>query len=156
MSCNPAQLIATLLQTNDTGSGDTSIVAGEGVGVGWRLFRDTEPDSPDTTVTVYNTVGSRPNPKFLLDFPAVQIRVRGSAVGQDLAYDEIYAVKQKLLGIQARDLTYGAETHRVDSITMAVDINFLGRDTNDRPRYTLTLNMIVEPGATAADHRTAL
>lgn len=145
MAVNPAKMIADILI-------NVPLVDGAGDGSGWRLFRDSEPTTPDTSVTVYNSVGRAPNPKYLLDYPSVQVRVRASAAGQDAAFDKLAAIKDALLGRDPATVLGS----RLVSITMPGDIMPLGRDDTGRPIYTATFNLIVEPANDAGDNRVPL
>lgn len=108
---------------------------------GWVLNLSKEPISPDTTITIYNTGGLPPNPKYLLDYPSVQVRVRGRPNGYVESRATAERVKDVLLGIDSQD--HGDD--RWDSITMATDIVDLGYDQNNRPLHTLNFRCIVEP-----------
>lgn len=130
---SPAENAANLLVT-----------AGVGVlapGVGWNIFWGKIPTSPDTIITLFNSPGAPPNPRFLLDFPSLNIRIRGAKLGLQVAYDKAKAVKDALLGLPPQAV--GGD--RWDSITMVGDINDLGFDESERPLMSLNFRLIIEP-----------
>ncbi len=132
---SPAENAANLLVT-----------AGVGVlapGAGWNIFWGKIPTKPDTVITLFNSPGSPPNPRFLLDFPGLQVRLRGSKIGIQAAYDKAKAVKDALLGLPPQ--TVGGD--RWDSITMIGDVNDLGFDESERPLMSLNFRLIIEPAA---------
>ncbi len=65
---------------------------------GWSVFVSKEPTAPDNVVTVYDTGGFDPNPKFLLDYPTVQVRVRANKGDYIGAYTKIIEARDALLG----------------------------------------------------------
>jgi hypothetical protein len=106
--------------------------------VGW------EPDGdgvPDYVVTLYNSGGRSPNPKFLIDFPSVQVRVRGGKNGYTTSRAKAEAIKNYLLGLPSQ--TIG--TVRWVSVGMDGDIADIGFDKKQRPLHTINFRMIVEP-----------
>lgn len=133
----------------DVASGIKDILVSAGIGIfaaptGWSIAISKEPATPDTAITIYNTGGFDPFPHLLLDFPTVQIRVRGAKSGYVASFAKIQAIKDKLLGIPS--FTDGAG-NRWDSITGQGDIVSIGYDETDRPLHTLNLKLIVEPVA---------
>ncbi len=63
---------------------DLLVAAGVGVfnaSSGWSIHIGRSPVSPDTVIVITETAGLPSNPAYLLDFPNVQIKVRGSASG---------------------------------------------------------------------------
>ena len=78
---------------NGTAEDFSGILVTAGVGTigatsGWRIGVAVEPDGsgiPDTTITLFDTGGFSPNPKWIIDEPSVQIRVRGSPNGYQAA-----------------------------------------------------------------------
>ena len=112
---------------------------------GWSIHIGKAPATPDTCIIIARTPGRDPDPKWLLDYPAYQIRVRGPK--GNYAQTELKAeqVKDHFLGFTSEDVD-GA---RWVSITMPSDISFIGYDENDRPSFVVNLQMIVEPPQTA-------
>ena len=132
---------------------DILVADGEGVFAatsGWGIYIGDEPDQPDTSITLYDTGGQAPNPKFALDYPTVQIRIRGSKGAYQAAYDKARTVRASLLGHDSGTI---GDTWLV-SVTMKGDIMHLGKDQDRRPLVTLNFQLITEP--TADDWRVAL
>ena len=133
------------------------ILVTEGIGVfaatsGWGIFISKEPLVPDTTITVYDTGGISANPAYLLDFPTIQVRIRGNTGEYLEAYQKIRQVKDTLLGISSQVLN--GDTLR--SITCLGDIFSLGYDENSRPLLTLNFSLIMEPQTTSETHRVVI
>lgn len=119
---------------------------------GWSINISKEPISPNTTITIFNTAGRPPNPKWLLDYPSLNIRVRGSKGGYVNAEDKAKEVKDVLLGFDSQDIN----GDRWVSVTMPGDLIFIGYDENERPMFSLNFRLIVEPATSALTNRQAL
>jgi hypothetical protein len=115
---------------------------------GWSIFIGKEPDRPDNTVTLYDTPGDAPNPKWLLDFPRFQIRVRNNKY--ELAYNKAEEVKSWLLGLPSQDLG----GIRYVGIYVVIDTHFLQTDESARSIFVSTWRIIREPAA--GQHRRPL
>lgn len=120
---------------------------------GWQLETGAMPDDPDDVIMFTDTVGIEPNPKWLLDFPFVQVMVRGG-VGTYLdTFREAKAVKDILLGITSFTTSDG---DRLVSVTQNGDLGFIGRDENMRPMFTINFRLITEPQQVANSNRDPL
>lgn len=108
---------------------------------GWAIYIGEEPPEPDTCITIYDTGGFDPNPAFLLDFPTIQIRVRGSESGFVEAFNKMQSIKDELLG---RDVEVW-NTTRYDGIWMVSDIVYLGTDERNRPLFVTNWRIAREP-----------
>ena len=108
---------------------------------GWAIYVGEEPPSPDTCITIYDTGGFDPNPKFLLDFPTIQIRIRGNENGFVDAYNKAQQIKDSLLGraVEVRNAT------RYDGIWMTSDITYIGTDDRNRPVFVTNWRIAREP-----------
>jgi hypothetical protein len=131
------------------------ILVAAGVGVfaaptGWSIAISREPTSPDSVITIFPTGGFSPNPKWKVDFPSVQIRIRGNRSGYQAAEAKAKEVKNTLLGIFSLDIN----GDRLVSITMAGDMTLLTYDDNERPIFVINFRLIVEPSESS--HRVAL
>lgn len=123
------------------------------VGVsGWQLEVGQLPPEPDRVIMLSEGVGLAPNPRWLLDFPAVQAMIRGATNGYLAARAEAQAVKDILLRVTPFNVADG----RVVSITMPTDISFIGNDENHRPLFSLNFRLITEPAPTAETNREPL
>ncbi len=108
---------------------------------GWSLSVSKQTEIPHELVTVYDSGGSAPNPRWLVDFPSVQVRVRGAPNAYQSARSKCDEVKNALLGLDSQDIN----GDRWISIAMGSDITFIGYDDRDRPNFTLNFNLIIEP-----------
>ena len=122
---------------------------------GWSMHIGRMPDDrqiPDTALAVRLSGGEPSNPKWLLDFPNVQVTIRGAANGYQAAYDKAIEVHDVLIGLVAQDVVGG----RIDSVTGIGYINALGFDSNERPEFTVNFRLIVEPNGTPNSKRLPL
>lgn len=120
---------------------------------GWQLETGAMPKNPDRVTMLTDTTGLEPNPKWLLDFPTVQVMVRGGVNDYKAAFVEAKAVKDILLGIDS--FTTG-DGDRLVSVTMNGDLGFIGRDENMRPMWSMNFALIIEPQVVAGTNRLAL
>ena len=123
----------------------------ETVGV-WGIYIGKTPMRPDTTITITQFGGLPPDPKFLLDYPSIQVRVRGDKGKYRDTRLKTKDIKDVLLGCVSQTVN----DDRWVSVTMETDPVFLGYDENERPEFVLNFNMIVEPQSTALSNRQAL
>ncbi len=119
----------------------------------WVIEIGTMPDTPDRVIMLTDTGGIEPNPKWLLDFPTVQVMIRGNANGYLDTFREAKAVKDLLLGI---DSFTSADGDRWVSLTQNGDMAFIGRDDGMRPLFTINIAIILEPQVVANSNRLAL
>jgi hypothetical protein len=107
----------------------------------WSVWIGKQPDKPDRCVTIYDTGGLDPNPKWALNYPSIQVRVRGDINDYLLVYTKAQ---------QLRNLTVGKDSYTASngdlicSITGIGDIMSMGRDENNRPEIVFNLRMIIE------------
>ena len=130
----------------DPAEGIKDLLVAAGVGVfaattGWSIQVGKEPTKPDTVVTVYNTGGLAPNPKWLLDDPTVQVSIRGAKNGRVASRAKAQEVKDALLGLPSQDLN----GDRWVSVTGIGDITDIGFDESNRPMHTVNFKLIIEP-----------
>lgn len=119
---------------------------------GWAIEIGAMPDTPNKLIGVYDTGGVDPNPKWLLDFPTLNIIVRGEINGYLDTYREAKAVKDILLGVDSQDLN----GDRWVSVLMNGDMGFIGRDEAERPTFSMNFSLIIEPQSVANSNRLAL
>lgn len=125
-------------------------VAQHNVQSGWNISFGRFPDVPDTTILINQVGGSSPFPHLLLNFPSVQVLVRGSKGGYQDARDKISEVVDSLLGIPAQQV--GGDWWQ--GITQLGDFGLIGYDENHRPLFAANFGVIVEPAA--GQYRTAV
>lgn len=106
---------------------------------GWRICIGSEPDEPNSVITLYDTPGDAPNPKFLLDYPRFLVRTRAKQYEQ--AYAKAEEIKSVLLGLPSQ--TIGGI--RYVGIWVVTDTHFLKADQKGRSIFVNTWRVIREP-----------
>ena len=132
----PASLdLADLLATAGIGT--------QAATTGWGIYVSKEPTSPDTVITLFDegSFTANPNPKFLLDNLAVEVRVRGAIFGYSAAYAKIQEVKDELLGKAA--ITVNGSSYK--GFWMLGDISLVNYDEANRPILTSRFIVAREP-----------
>jgi len=124
-----------------------------GAGSGWRLGVGRLLDIPDTQIVLYDSVGQLPNPKWLLDYPWVQVMVRGEENGYNNAAQKAQDVADLLLGHPP--VSY-IEGDRIDGITIVGTPSFIGNDQKNRPCISGNFRLIYEPVASTYSNRQPL
>ncbi len=117
---------------------------------GWSIAISRQQDDPDTAITIYDYSGENSNPRYLLDFPRIQVRVRGDQSGYVAAFDKSVDIVNALLGLPSQDLN----GDRWTAVNQVGGINAMGYDKKDRPEFTLNFALIIEPPS--GTHRTSL
>lgn len=110
---------------------------------GWSIHISKQPDKPDTAITIYDSGGRPKNPRWLLDFPTVQVRVRGLVNGYLAARAKCEDIDNALVGLPSQDLNG-------DRWTMLTQISaptFLGYDENQRPEFSMNYQLTIEPAS---------
>jgi hypothetical protein len=130
---SPADVAATLVP--DTIIGGAS---------GWAVRIGKMPDTPARHVVFYDSGGMNPNPRWRVDFPTFQVRVRGGNGEYGVAYDKIRQIRDALLGLDSQDV--GPD--RWVSVIVMGDIAFVGYES-DRPEFTVNFRVIIEPASGA-------
>ena len=110
---------------------------------GWGIYVSQEPKNPDSVITIYDSGGVAPNPKWLFDEPTVQIRIRGSEMAYVAAYAKAQAIKDALLGLTPQTVS---GTYYV-GVQMVGDINHIGYDDKSRPLFTTNWRIFREPAS---------
>ncbi len=119
----------------------------------WRLMVGKMIDEPSQQIGFYDTPGQSPDPKWLLDYPSVQVIVRGPAGGYKPAWDKMREVYDVLLGADPRQ---NANGDWVDAITVLANPSISGYDVRDRPTISGNFRLIVRPAASTLTHREVL
>lgn len=110
---------------------------------GWRINGFQEPDGdgiPDTCITVYYSGERPPNPKWALDFPLIQVRVRGAPGDTAGAADKTAAVRDAMLGLDSQTV----DGVRWVSVTVRNSAQ-IGFDAKGRPLFVVNFAVIIEP-----------
>ncbi len=119
---------------------------------GWQVEIGAMPKTPDKIIMVSDTGGQDPNPKWLLDFPTIQVMVRGIVSGYLDTFREAKAVKDILLGINAQVI----QGDRWDGVIQNGDLAFIGRDETMRPLFSVNFAIFLEPQLVGNSNRLAL
>lgn len=114
---------------------------GLAVAADYDIYAGPVPATSDALIGIMRNPGAAPNPRWLLDFPSVQVRVRGNKEDYAGVHTKAQAIKDALLGIDS--VTVGGD--RWVSVTMPADMVDLGRDSMERPEFALNFNLIIEP-----------
>lgn len=109
------------------------------------LFIGIMPDQPDRCLAIYEYAGSPPlevmvDNNATLERPSIQLLARAGRNDYPTARALIEAARDTLTGI-ANETISGERFLRVNQIS---SINALGVDDNDRPEFSLSLQVVVE------------
>lgn len=99
------------------------------------------PSNADKAILVNQSGGRPPFPHLALNFPSVQIQVRGKPSGYVEARAQMAAICDRLLGIG----TTIANTDTYRSCNQLGDVIYLGQDDRGRPFLSANFWFIVEP-----------
>lgn len=114
----------------------------------WGVHIGKLPNKPNNCATVMLTGGLPPNPKWLVDYPSLQVIVRGEDYVATRA--KAQAVKDALLGLPSQTIS----GDRIVSTKMNGDITPLGFDESNRALFSLNFSLITHPAS--GTNRTSL
>lgn len=118
----------------------------------FAIYLGAPPDKPDAVVVVNMTGGLPPHPRLALNYPSVQLMVRGKRGGYLAASAKIQEAVNALLGLSTA--TISGDTYR--ACNQLSDIAFLGQDDSTRPILSANFRFIVEPALMAGGHRVSI
>ena len=109
------------------------------------LFLGLMPDQPDKCVALYKYAGAQPlevltNNSATLERPSVQVLVRAGRNDYPTGKALMEAVRDSLTEITNETIS----DQRFLRVNQISSINALGVDANDRPRFTLSLQVVLE------------
>lgn len=140
-----------------TGIKDLLVAAGIGVfpptlpGAGVFTIRVAKlPALPDRSIAIYDSGGLAAWPRSLLDFPDISINVRGKTYRE--AFDKIKEIKDALLGLPPQTINGDGWS----SVIQIGEFAFVEYDEKDRPLFSATFRLTIEPADTAGNHRDAI
>ncbi len=107
----------------------------------WSLNISRMPSAPNRQIAISRTGGKASDPKWALDYPSMQVMIRGNPSDYVAARDKAQNVKDELLGLNSQTI---GDTRWV-SVTAIGDVNWLGYDENERPMLSVNFALIVEP-----------
>lgn len=111
---------------------------------GWSIVIGRFIDAPNTQIAIVGTGGKAPNPKWNIDYPSVQVRVRGNNSGYVEARQKARDIKDLLLGLPSQDVN----GDRWTAVNMIGDITQTGFDQKERPVFAVNFALIIEPSVT--------
>lgn len=136
------------------GAKDLLVAAGIGefgnASASWPIYISKLPDAPDNCIMLSDSGGLAGNPKWLLDYPDISVVVRGGDYAG--AYNKMKAIKDKLLGLPNQDIN----GDHWDGIIQVGEFGFVGYDPKDRPMFSATFRLFLEPANVAGDNRDPL
>ena len=119
---------------------------------GWRIGVGALTSEPDKQIITVDGPGQTPDPKWLLDYPVVQVLVRGDEAGYQEAVGKTRNCFDVLQGIDAQTVN----GDRWDGIMAFGNPSYIGSDENQRPMFSANFRIIIEPAASALTHREPL
>lgn len=125
---------------NSSAEDISSVLASAGLGLteGTNLYISREPDSPAAVVTLFDTGGSEPSSGTEKnEFPTIQVRVRGTVMNYETAYDLIDSIKSTLHNLASQTIN----STKYIGVWASSDIIALGYDASDRPILTLNFRI---------------
>jgi hypothetical protein len=145
---DPAEIVRAILHNEGVGQW---LGSADNPAQPWKITVGIAlPDNPDRLIKIVQAGGRSPFPQWLINFPTVQVMVRGNQNGYAEARAKITEVVDELLGIQS-GLVVDGET--LQSCTQMGDILPLGEDDRKRPLLSANFSLIVLPAASARTHR---
>lgn len=119
--------------------------------VGWAIFVNNMPASPDQAIVVNDTGGRGGIPNLLVDYVNIQVLVRGRPGDEGVNESHVVArlMRDHLLGRPNAP----AEFVELDGITERNYIAPVGYDESRRHVWSNNFELIVEPGPNAVTHR---
>lgn len=108
----------------------------------WDITVGKMLDVPNRQVTIYKTGGLANNPRWLIDYPSIQVKVRGGPNDYVLANTKAQLLQNQLVGVTSFVASNG---DLIDSIVAIGDVSHTGWDDEKRPEFTFNLRLIAEP-----------
>lgn len=119
----------------------------------WDIWIGKQPNEPDRAITIYDSGGQNLNPRWLLDYPTVQVRVRGGQGDYAVAGNKAKEIQNLLVGQESYT---AANTDRIVHVNALGDVGFVGWGDKDRPEFVFNLRLIIEPYSQTASNRESL
>lgn len=121
---------------------------------GWAISIGKMPHEPDKQICLIDQGGPAAYPNLLVDFPGIQVLVRGGRGGTEYqsSYLQVRRVRDAILGMPNQP----SEFPELDGVTERGHIVPLGYDEMDRHTWSSNYQLIVEPGTNTITHRSSL
>lgn len=121
----------------------TAGVGTRGASSGWRIVGYRTPDGqgvPHSCITVAQTGELPPNPKWMLDFPSIQVQIRGNPNDVAGAAQKAEDVRNAMLGLPSQTI------NDVRWVSVRVlSSGHIGFDQETRPIFAVNFSLILEP-----------
>ena len=104
----------------------------------WALCKAFMPEQPDRVVLLSEYAGNPPQIRADVDYPGLQVRVRGRGWEYGEARDKSEAVRVALHGLGPVSINSRRYVH----FEAQQSVTSLGRDANDRPEFTCNFIVI--------------
>lgn len=115
------------------------------------VYLGQPPATPDAIILLNRTGGIDPVPQWLVNYPSLQVMVRGKKSGYEGASATIDQICNFLLGIKTYvDPTSGDQYQACNQLG---DVFYAGQDDNTRPHFTANFRFIVLPAVVAGGNR---
>lgn len=117
----------------------------------WPIYISKLPDEPAECISIADTGGLPPEVRWLLNYPDVTVYVRGKEYGR--TYDKINQLRESVLALPAQEVN----GDWWDGVIQLTEIAFLEYDkARNRPIFSMTFRLFVEPKGTHKDNRRPL
>lgn len=113
----------------------------EPTSAGGTIFLEELPQSPDAAIALFSTGGPQASGKHGYDSPVVNVHVRGAANDVIGALAKATAIYDALHGLHSMALPGGIRV--INCLGLQSGPITIGRDQNDRPRYSLNFQLEV-------------
>ena len=143
---DPAQVVKDLLVSGGIGAFNSN--------TGWSICIGEPRVDPDTIILVNLVGGPSPYPHLLLNFPSVQVLVRGAKSGYVAGMAKANEIVNFLLGMSSTTDTISGDVYR--SCNQIGETAYMGQDDNTRPMISMNFSFIVEPAPEAGSHRISI
>jgi Bacteriophage minor capsid protein len=115
----------------------------------WVISISRMRDKPNKMICVYDSTSLAPEPGLDIDYPGIQIVVRGEPDGYKDAFNKARRIKDALLGMPRTEINGDIWA----SVTMLGDILPLGYDDSERPEMSMNFQLIVHQGDLTNSYR---
>lgn len=110
--------------------------------VAWAITIGKMLDDPVRQITIVQTGGLASNPRWLLDYPSIQVRVRGGPNDYQITREKAEILFNLLVGQESYTAPNG---DRIDHINAIGSVAWMGWDVKERPEFVFNLRLIAEP-----------
>lgn len=120
----------------------------------WAIYVGKLPATPDKVISFIDSSGPSGFPHLLVDWPGLQVIVRGGqgGIGYNDSWIMIQKVRDAILGMNAHPV----EFPELDGVTERGHFGPMGYDDKDRHTWSANFQLLVEPTANAITHRVSI